>query len=129
MARVRYMNLNPPEEYPANRLLGRNFWAKLLGLALIWVLKVTDGLGVWIVRLDELSVKFGVSLFCLDTVELVELPVNWKKSIETKVVEKFIPIWTQRVSCDQFFELRLVLVSLYQLETFQASFDKSRSSL
>ena len=76
---------NSPEEYPANRLLGLNFWAKLLGLALIWVLKVTDGLGVWIVRLDELSVKLGVSLFCLDTVELVELPVNWKKSIETKV--------------------------------------------
>ena len=43
------------------------------------VLKVTDGLGVWIVRRDEVSVKLGVSA-CLETdrlsIELVELPEN-----------------------------------------------------
>ena len=71
-----------PEEYPANRLLGLNFCAKLLGLVLMLVLKVTDGLGVWIVRRDEVSVKLGVSA-CLETdrlsIELVELPENIKK--------------------------------------------------
>ena len=57
------------------------------------VLKVTDGLGVWIVRRDEVSVKLGVSA-CLETdrlsIELVELPENikdkmrvWKYTLPT----------------------------------------------